>query len=216
MSFTGKIEAKCPGCSEEGVFEIWSFVRGDQDETLRDRLKGGELNVLECPSCGRLFYPETSWVYADPGQDLLAFVFPESYAAEEERWRAKMREDFERMRPVTEKMGIDEEPVVFFGAVGLAELVHELEDLSDEVEVARWFTKDLGMTMRKVRAGFAREKHLPHELPLGPGAEGASRPALLAALRKLVAANDRLAGYRRWIEHLEGPGADPPWAGKEG
>lgn len=216
MSFTGKIEAKCPGCSEENEFEIWSFVRGDQDATLRDRLKGGELNVLECPGCGRLFYPETSWVYADPRQGLVAFVFPEAYAAEAERWRGKMREDFVRMRPVTAKMGIDDEPIVFFGAVGLAELIHEVDDLEDEVEVAEWYGKKLGLGMRKVRAGFAREHHLPNELPYGPGPEGMARPALLESVRKLVAANDRLAGYRRWIEYLEGPGGDPPWAGKGG
>lgn len=211
MSIPGTIEAKCPGCGEDNEFEIWSFVRGDQDEALRDRLKGGELNVLECPDCGRLFYPETPWVYADPGQDLVAFVFPESFAAEEARWRAKMGEDFERMRPVTGKMGLTEEPILFFGAAGLAELIHGLEDLEDESEVAGYLVKDLGLALRKVRPAFARARNLPKELPVAPGAEALRRPALLKALRKLLKANDRLAGYRRWLEHLEGPGEDPPW-----
>ena len=85
MSFTGQIEAQCPACSESGDYEIWSFVRGDIDGTLRERIKGGELNVLACPDCGRLFYPETSWVYADPPKDLLAFTFPEPYEADAEK-----------------------------------------------------------------------------------------------------------------------------------
>lgn len=211
MSFTGKIDGKCPGCGEDNEFEVWSFVRGDQDATLRDRLKSGELNVLECPNCGRLFAPETPWVYADPGQDLVAFVFPESFASEEGRWRAKMREDFEQMRPVTGKMGLTEEPILFFGAAGLAELIQGLEDLEDESAVAGYVVKDLGLTLRAVRPAFARARNLPKELPVGSGAEGRGRAGLLKALKKLLSANDRLAGYRRWVEYLEGPGEDPPW-----
>jgi hypothetical protein len=214
MSFTGRIDAKCPGCGEENSFEIWSFVRGDQDETLKDRLKGGELNVLECPNCGRLFYPETSWIYADPRQALIAFVFPESFAPEEERWREKMHEDFERMKPVAEKIGIHEEPLIFFGAEPLARLIHSLEDLEDESMVAGWFCKELGLSTRTVEAGFARQRRLPRELPFAEKGRGFTTEGALAGLKQLVERNDRLEGYRRWIEYFEAAGGEPPWEAK--
>ena len=209
MSFTGLVESKCPGCSETEQHEIWSFVRGDQDETLRDRIKSGELNVLECPHCARIFYPDVSWVYADAAEDLLAFVFPASFEAEAERWRKKMEEDFERMRPVAERIGIHEKPVVFFGADGLEELLYRQDDLKDECDVAAWYAKELGLSMRAVRPAFAREHGLPRKLPLTAG-KGFTRQAALSGLRLLLDTNDRLDGYRRWIKYLEGAGEDPP------
>ncbi|MBI5200983.1 MAG: hypothetical protein HY925_05305 [Elusimicrobia bacterium] len=212
MSFTGQIDAKCPGCSESGDFEIWSFVRGDLDETLRERIKGGELNVLECPNCGRLFYPETSWVYAEPPKDLLAFVFPEGYREEADKWRAKMREDFEKMRPVTEKLGLHEEPLVFFGAEPLAMLLHETEALEDEAEVAHYFCEKLGLTHRLVGAAFARARRLPRSLVQAKGPY--SRERAVEGLKKLVAENDRLEGYRRWLQYLSSDGPEPPFVGK--
>ncbi|MBI4346182.1 MAG: hypothetical protein HY553_04965 [Elusimicrobia bacterium] len=210
MSFTGQITQKCPGCSEEGDYEVWSFVRGDQDETLRDRLKGGELNVLECANCGRLFVPEISWVYADPSIDLIAFVFPELFAPDAAKWREKMREDFARMRPVIDKLGLKDEPLIFFGAEPLAALIEESEVLSDESAVADWFAAKLELARRLVEPAFARRRRLPRSLPFSK--KGYSREGAVEALRKLVKANDRLAGYRRWLEYFEGGGADPPFS----
>lgn len=216
MSFTGRIEAKCPGCSETEDFEIWSFVRGDLDESLRDRLKGGELNVLECPHCGRLFAPETSWVYADAAQDLLAFVFPESHGPEEERWRAKMKEDFERIRPVAETMGLREEPLVFFGAQPLADLIHKVEDLEDESQVAEWQCRSLALSLRRVKPAFARARGLPRALPYVPSAGRFSRAGAVSGVKKLLRANDRLESYQGWLEYLKGPGPEPPASAEEG
>lgn len=211
MSFTGTIEAKCPGCSETEEFEIWSFVRGDLDETLRERVKGGELNVLECAHCGRLFYPEASWVYADAVRELVAFVFPESYEAQADVWRRKMKEDYERMRPVAVKLGLLEEPVVLFGPYRLAEILQRSDDLEDEAEVGRYFFEKLGLRSRLVRAAFAREHDFPRRLPYAPSAGQYTREGAVAGLKKLIEANDRLEGYRRWLEYLEGDGPQPPF-----
>lgn len=212
MSIQGYIEAKCPGCDETEEARIWSFVRGDEDEDLRNRIKSGDLNLVECPHCGRLFHAEALFVYADPSAGLVAFVFPESYAGEEERWRVKMKEDFEQMRPIAEKMGIFEEPIVFFGETGLGELVQSLEDLEDEEQVGEWYSRELGLSFKPVRPSFARERRLPRRLPFAGSPGGFSREAALRGLKNLVKANDRLAGYARWIEYLESPGPEPPFA----
>lgn len=210
MSFQGSIEAECPGCSEKEETEVWTFVRGDEDEDLRNRIKLGDLNLIECPHCSRVFRAESLFVYADPGAELVAFVFPESYAGEEGRWREKMKQDFEQMRPVAEKMGIIQEPLLFFGEAGLGELIESLDDLEIEAQVGEWFSHELGLALKTVRPAFAREHRLPRRLPVAGAAGGFSRQAALSGLRKLVKANDRLEGYRRWIEYLEGPGPEPP------
>ena len=77
--------------------------------------------------------------------------------------------------------------------------------------MADWYAKDLGLAMRKISPSFARERDLPRRLPFSPGKKFA-RAAALTGLRRLLEANDRLGGYRRWIEYLEGPGGDPPFA----
>ena len=87
MSFQGTIEANCPSCTDGFEAPIWSFVHGGKDSVLRDQAKAMECNLLLCPSCGAAFVPEAAWIYYEPGNEILAFVFPLSYKAEEAKWR---------------------------------------------------------------------------------------------------------------------------------
>ena len=211
MSFKGRIEAKCPSCSETEEVEVWTFVRADMDGRLRDALLGGDLNLLCCPDCGALYYPESTVVYSDPGAELLAFIFPPSYAAEEARWRKKMREDHDEMQAALK--GKTEpllgEPLLCFGLEPFREILQADDDLEDEARVAEYLCKDLGLELAAVERAFARGKRLPCLLPVGKSGAPRTKAGVLAALSAVVKANDRLEGFSRWLEQVRAEGLPP-------
>lgn len=215
MSFKGEIEARCPHGCEPFTTEVWSFIRGDQSPELREAVLWRECNLLICPGCEKAFFPEASYIYFEPQAELLAFVFPESYRAKEAYWRGKMHEDFVTMR---EKLGgemtLVQEPELFFGIDELAELLEKEDFRGEEREVMEHFAKDLGLSLYRVSAAHARREGVPRELPYA--GKTATRASVLAGLEKLVAANDRLAGYVDYLARLraDASGALPPAAGK--
>jgi len=210
MSIKGVVEGRCPkGCDSEEI-EVWSFVRGDQDSELRLTLLFGELNLVLCEHCGQAYYAEAVVIYLDEAAQLLAFIFPESQKADEPRWRAKMAEDFAQLKAVLPGLHL-EEPRVFFGFDEIRELLRVDDEISDEVEVARFFMQKLGLAAWAMDRAFARARRLPWEVPLGRG-KPFSRENALEALKVLLKANDRLEGYRRWAELLEAPAEPLPMA----
>ena len=64
--------ARAAGLSLAGLYH---YV-GGKDELLRDQAKAMECNLLLCPSCGAAFVPEAAWIYYEPDEEILAFVFP--------------------------------------------------------------------------------------------------------------------------------------------
>ena len=120
MSFQGTIEANCLSCTDGFEAPIWSFVHGGKDALLRDQAKAMECNLLLCPSCGAAFVPEAAWIYYEPEDEILAFVFPMAFKAEETKWRDKMKADFAAMREALgDHLPVGHEPEVFFGPEGL-------------------------------------------------------------------------------------------------
>lgn len=217
MSFKGAVRARCPKGCEESDYEVWSFVRGDQDEDLRESALAGDLNLVRCAECAQVFFPEAPFVYYDLRAELIAFVFPESYRGDEVRWRAKMREDYEQMRAsMGEELKSMGEPLVLFGLSELGALLRADDDLEDEVQVARYAAEKLGYRMRPVLRGHARARGLPRMLPSKEWKEGApfELAALVKALKALLKSNDKLSGYQGWLKELEKAGVPPPPAGK--
>ncbi|MFA6091747.1 MAG: CpXC domain-containing protein [Elusimicrobiota bacterium] len=218
MSIKGVVHVRCPkGCDEADV-ELWSFIHGDRDEAIRESLLAGDLNIVRCEECGTFFFPECTVVYSDQRAELLAFVFPESYAADEVRWRAKMNEDFEIMqRAFGGRMPLAETPQLLFGMESLREILQSDDDLEDEVLVARHLLEKMGWKMRPVLRSFARERRLPRLLPSKSWKEGEpfDVSAVAKALKALIQENDRLEGYARWLKSLESE-VPPPAAAKQG
>jgi len=204
MSFKGVITARCPRCGADFETEIWSFVHGDRSPELREAAAAKELNLLLCPSCGAPFCAEASWVYFEPEGGILAFVFPESQRADAPRWRRKMREDFAAFkRTLGEQLPGDIEPEVFFGPDGLAELLDAQDRRAEEREVMEAVARGLGLSLYRVRPGFARRQGVPAALPFSAaGARAPTRAGLIAGLEMLLAANDRLAAYRGYLAAL--------------
>ncbi|MBI4371272.1 MAG: hypothetical protein HY552_03125 [Elusimicrobia bacterium] len=210
MSLQGDVETRCPSCGREFEAPVWSFVHGGRDEALRERVKARECNLLLCPACEAAFTPEVPWVYYEPEAEILAFVFPESFRAEEARWRGKMREDFAQMRGLLgDRLPVDLEPEVYFGSEGLAELLEAEDWRRDERDVMEHYARELGLSLYRASPRWARAHAAPSELPYRGGGR-ATRAALLEGLKALVAANDRLAAWSDYLAALEKDAAAGP------
>lgn len=213
MSFTGELSARCPHGCPPFETEVWSFIRGDTSPNLREAILARECNLLLCPGCEKPFYAEAVYVYFDPGSELLAFVFPESYKKRASHWLKKMRSDFLQMRGALGPLFPDGvEPEVFFGVEGLAELL-EAEDLrGTETEVMEFVAKELGLSVYRVSPAYARKERMPSSLPwLGPAGTGSPfHGAIVLGLKRLLEANAALASFKACLKRLEKAGAVLP------
>jgi len=209
MSFQGKVRAKCPRQCDEWDADVWTFIDGGKDEGLREALLAGDLNFVSCPECGGLFYPEATVIYYDAGRGLLAFVLPETYRAEESRWRGKMAEDYEQMRKLLgDAAGPARlEPKIYFGMETLRSELEAEDLIEDEVEIAKLLAKELKAKLYEVDRTFARERSLPWLLPHRGAVSVAS---LRQGLEDLLEKNDRLESYRRWLKSLSADPSLPP------
>lgn len=205
MSLQGEIETRCPHGCEPFTTPVWTFVDGGKDPELRDTAKALEINLLLCPSCGKAFTPDAMWIYQESALEILAFVFPESYKADEQKWRLKMEEDYAVLREALGgELPVTRPPEVFFGPAPLADLL-ELEDYrGEEVEVMEYYAKEGGLSLYKADPAWAREHGAPSVLPYMGGAP--SRDSVMAGIRALLAANDRLTAWGEFLKSLE---ADP-------
>jgi hypothetical protein len=203
MSFQGTVEINCPSCTDGFEAPVWSFVHGGTDVALRDQIKARECNLLLCPSCGAAFMPEVSWIYYEPDAEIMAFVFPEKWKAEEASWRDKMKADFAQMKTVLgDRLPADMEPVVFFGQDELGELLDKEDWRIDERDVMLEYAKELGLSVYKARPSWARASNAPAEYPYkGKGAP--TRESLIAGMKELIKANDALTGWSDFLARFE-------------
>jgi hypothetical protein len=201
MSFQGELEVRCVACREVFETPVWSFVSG-ADETLRNQIKARECNLLLCPHCNEAFMPDASWIYYEPEAEILAFVFPEAWRAEEAKWRDKMKADFAQMREALgARLPAGFEPDVFFGQDGLGDMLEAQDWRVDERDVMEHYAKELGLKIYKTSPRWARENHAPAEFPYR-GAKP-TREALISGLKELVAANDRLTAWSEFLTKFE-------------
>lgn len=202
MSFQGTIEANCLSCTDGFEAPIWSFVHGGKDELLRDQAKAMECNLLLCPSCGAAFVPEAAWIYYEPADEILAFIFPMSFKAEEMKWRDKMKADFAAMREALgDHLPVGHEPEVFFGPEGLSQLLEKEDWRRDERDVMAFFAKDLKLSVYKASPAWAREHDAPSWLPYA--GKTPTRDAVIAGIKKVIEANDRLKAWSDYLAKLE-------------
>ena len=203
MSFQGDIEARCPACAEVFEAPVWSFVHGGTDIALRDQIKARECNLLLCAHCNEAFVPEVSWIYYEPASEILAFVFPESWRAEQSTWRDKMKADLDQMRKVLSgKLPADLEPEIFFGQDGLGELLEKDDWRVDERDVMEYFAKDLGLSVYRARPSWARAQGAPAEFPYA-GKGVPTRASLIAGMKAVLDANERLTPWANFLLKFE-------------
>ena len=214
MSFKGEIQARCPNGCEPFEAEVWSFIRGDQSLALREAVLARECNMLLCPDCSAPFIPPEPYVYFEPQAEILAFVFPESDRPKEEFWRRKMQEDFLAMRTgLGPELSVDVEPEIFFGLEELAQLLEKEDYLGEEREVMEFIAKGLGLSLYQVSPRHSRQTGVPRSLPFDPArGKEAARESVILGLEKLIAANDALTTFGKYLEVLKSADSDglPP------
>ena len=204
MSFRGVIEARCPKGCEAFEVEVWSFIHGDRSPELREAVAAKECNLLICPACSTAFFADAPYIYFEPAADILFFVFPASFQAEEPRWRQKMAADFlEFKKALGDKLPLDLEPEICFGPERLGDLLTEDTYRAEEREVMEAVAQELGLSLYHVRPGFARSQGIPASLPYVRAGNGSvTRADLIAGLERLLAANDRLTAYQAYLDGL--------------
>jgi hypothetical protein len=116
-----------------------------------------------------------------------------------------MRADFEEMRKALgAAFPLTVEPIIMFGVDALAELLDFEDYRGEEREVMEWVAKDLGLPLYRVSPRYARDNDAPGALPYVPnGKAGVTRDGVIAGLEKLLAANDRLEAYARFLDKLK-------------
>ena len=190
MSIDGTYKAECPFCGERFDADFWTVIRGDRDHKLKEAIIGGECDLLMCPACSGVFACEETFIYLDPGMELMVFVIPEARSGEKEGLLEKMRLDYEAFRKShAEGADVDFPPLYHFGTGALSDLLRRDRDMEEETEVMQFMASERGFKSAPVRASFARERDIPFAVPY----QGRlSRENALKAVRAILADNDAL------------------------
>jgi len=204
MSYLIEEENSCPYCLHPNTVEVWAAVNVKEDPELKDLLIGGEMNMSECAACHRIFYAENFVLYHDPDQELMGFVYPLSYRLEEQRWRQKTLDDFQKTQGLAEpKDRLPYLPVTFFGLDELVSLVEHETEMSIQSEILETLAQQHGLGVRRLRPFVARSQKLPVVLPVADGPTEPKR-ALMEGILSLRKLNDRLSVYNEVYDRLAG------------
>jgi len=198
----------CPSCGESFDADFWTVVRGDRDTGLKEAIISGEFDLLMCPRCRGVFSHEETFIYLDTEKEILAFVMPSSYSGESEKWTAKMREDYEAVRPTLfQGQPVDHEPRCLFGIDELTALLLRDRDAEEETDVMEFMAREADLRVAHLLPSRARERDILFSVPYS-GPEP-TRGAAIEALKKIEAANDALVRVRKTRELFEKLSGDP-------
>ena len=202
MATKGVFRIECPHCGESFDADFWTVVRGDRDHDVKELILSGEFDLLVCPHCEEMVQHEEPFLYIDPAKDILAFVMPESYEAEKDKWIARMQADYEPVRAsLFAGQGLTGDPRYLFGLGQLNALLEGDKDREEETEVMEFMAREDGLKLLPVDPVAARELDLPFTLPMPAGLF--SRAAGLKAAEGLYAKNDALPRLKKLIDALK-------------
>lgn len=172
----------CPNRCEEFEVEYWSLISADQDPDLKSAALGGELNLVQCPTCGAFFHHDGDLIYFDAPAELLVFIFAEKNRAQEKELRARMQRDYEIIKnTLAKQLHIDFSPVCVFGLEALKHLLQEEEKKSFESEVIAASAAEQGFSVVRLKPSYAREHHFPQYVPAPKKGKTANAYAVAAS-----------------------------------
>jgi len=201
MATKGIFRVECTACGESFDADFWTVVRGDRDRDVKELILSGEFDLLMCPKCSAMIQHEEPFLYIDPPKDILAFVMPESYEAEKEKWIGRLSTDFEPVRAtLAGGQGISGEPLYLFGLGPLSALLENDRDREEETEVMEFMAREDGLHLKPVKPAMARELNILFSLPMQAGLTG--RAAAVKAAEALYARNDALPRLKKLLEVL--------------
>jgi len=202
MATKGVFRVECPHCGEGFDADFWTVVRGDRDHEVKELILSGEFDLLVCPHCEEMVQHEEPFLYIDPHRDLLAFVMPESYEPEKEKWIARMNADYEPVKAsLFSGQGLTAAPLYLFGLGQLTARLENDRDREEETGVMEFMAREEGLKRLPVKAAGARELDLPFSLPMPAGL--LSRAAGLKAAEGLYAKNDALPRLKKLVDALK-------------
>jgi hypothetical protein len=203
MSMAKLEQIRCP-CGEIFEAELYNSINAAEDPDLKEALICGEINVVCCPHCSQIFYAEHFLLYNDPSGELIAFVYPSSFKADEKYWKSRMHEDFDKAveaMPAGSKLAYD--PIIMFGLDELVQLIKEEDEINDEISILEYSAKDTGVEVIKLKPALARAVKLPRCMPSERGHKKPDRNGIIEGLRKLVNFNPHLTWFTKLLDMVE-------------
>lgn len=203
MSLSKLEEIRCP-CGEIFEAELWNAINIEENPDLKDSILAGEVNVVCCPACNQIFYAEHFILYHDPENELLAFVYPASFADKFSYWQENMDRDFQRaMEEFLPEERLIYKPILLFGLDELVEIIRSEDEELDERSILEYIAKEVGFSLINLHPYEARKRKLPRILPKLPVKNGTIRDEVLAGLRLLLQYNFNLTKYKQALDIIE-------------
>jgi len=203
MSLLIENEVFCPYCDFLNQAEVWSIVNVKEDPELKNLLLGGELNLVECEACKKVFYAEKFLVYHDSDREILAFVYPYTYRDERSKWEEKSFQDYQETKSdKTKSWDISYPPLTFFGLDELTKFLLEDEEVAIQSQIVEYLSNDRAFSIKKIGLAEARKRSLPYVLPFDSAPTENKESSVLKALTKILEMNDRLSVYHNFRDRL--------------
>jgi len=195
MAIFNKQEITCP-CGYAFEAELLSAVSVSENPELKEAMLAGEINLVQCPHCGAMFYAENFILYHDRQNELIAFVYPLSFQNHAARCRDNMQKDFKTAAAAFgENQKIDYEPLLIFGIEDLVLMLKNEQDIEDEEAILKHTAKKLGIEILPISPSLARKLGLPKIFPVLKDKKEFSAESIIPALKILTDSNPNLVNY---------------------
>lgn len=191
MSSKGIFKVECPHCGEEFDAHCWTIVKGDEDSEIKELIFNGEFDLLMCSKCQNIFRHEEPFLYIDDSKEILAFVMPEGYAAEKDKWMDKMTSDYEELKAsFTGSEGYNFKPQFMFGVDELQQLITKDQEREEETEVIEFLAREAGFHIAQIKPTQSRLLDIPFSMPMP--VDSKKTGDVLNAVREIIKINSSL------------------------
>lgn len=96
MSTGSEMEVTC-SCGHHFRTWLWQSANVTASPELRERILGGELNIVGCPECGNRFHVEMPFLYHDLTDREWIWVYPRDHEKESASVRDRIQDMWNRL-----------------------------------------------------------------------------------------------------------------------
>lgn len=203
MSNFNDIDIECANCGHEFRGTVWTAVHASEDPELKELLLGGELNLVQCPSCAHVAYHDHFVLYQDPEAELVVYIYPQHQQPDEAFLRKTMLKSFAEAQAVySPNQRKTYKPIMLFGLEALVEMMTEEELRAEQSQIAQYICKEKKIPMVLLKPSEARRLGIMRTLPLESEKKSANRANILGGLKKLLAENPTLDLYAKFLKDV--------------
>ena len=203
MSFAKLEMVKC-ACTHEFEALLYNSIIVEENPELKDALLCGEINIVQCPKCKNVFYAEQFLLYQELDKELIAFVYPISFATKAETLFINTQKIFEEIvSSIIDNSKINYEPVVIFGINSLVDIVQLDNNISDEVEILRYYALEMPISLVEISNAYSRKNGVVPLLPIKGLKDELQRTRVINGIKELLSINPNLENYRKTLEKIE-------------